>query len=433
MSGVSECSQLLSAFINKKINLSSSNFPIALNLLIKLQGVRSLDLSYNNLEDISELQIRYKNGPQIVTVINGDWDRAETPLRELFLQGNKIKDAGVATFFRKLEILDLSDNSIENFESNKDIPIVNPGLTDLRVLKLANNPLKIPSNDTSMIRTSETYNFLLHLNSLNYLDISNTNLQTIDFTLNLNKLSYLISDNLKITETQNVNGLPFTQLQYLSLQKSTGIKHEYFNTAKNLVFADFSGSDLATLNNFTKPNNFNPPIDWTKYNLAFLFVANTKLSSFDAIVNAPNLQYFGAMSSEFNTEINSPTLALADYRFSSLTDFSLAEQTATTNCNDREKCIQAPSTMDSLELVAAKFFCKTPLNASGICENPHQTCDGNTVSYKHSSGPNSVITEICCTVNENEEPSLPYLGSIPTTVRDGKRKICASLGPGIFN
>jgi hypothetical protein len=420
-SNVLACDTLTSTFAGKKLDFAASGFPIALDLLIKLQGVQALDLSNNGLKDISGLQERY-NG---ITVNSGKWGTStEGRFKELRLQNNEITDASVVQQFKYLETLNLANNKIEKID---DVSTSFSGLGSLRVLDLSNNPLSFPESNGQVDVGSFLYKFLRDTGALVYLDVSNTKLQNLDPFRGRPSLHYLIADNLKLNgrkDSMNLIGL-----QYVSMRNTTGVAAAMFRSSQELIYADFSGSDLNGFENFIPASNANNnSTPRSKNDLTFLFVTGSKATSFDAVPMAPNLAYFGAAHTGF-TEALGTNLVLADYRNTQVTDAGVEGQSLQSECTGKERCLQLETGKNAVDLSYTRYFCKSELNAQGECENPHQVCDASTITYKYHSGANSPVKQICCDVPEGVTPSLPGLGEIPSTVdpADGKAKICVDL------
>ncbi|HYX33918.1 MAG TPA: hypothetical protein VE954_12450 [Oligoflexus sp.] len=418
------CGELQNAFKGKKLNFASAGFPIALDLLIKLPSIRALDISNNGLKDITGLQT-YEGTKLIGT---GDWGRTGSPLLELWAQGNELSDASVVQYFPYLKKLDLSNNNITDLEGSaaiaRSLADSKIGITTLQYINLANNPITFPVVD-GLLENSATYKFLTAATAMTFVDISNTKIQSLRFAYSRH-VKYLVADNLNLTQDLSQSGA-LVSLQYVSLRNTTGVKEGYFRHSKNLIFADFTKSDLASLANFTEPSDPNDP-DWsyTKNDLSFLFVSGTKVSTFDPILTGPNLNYFGANDSAFTAAPGS-NLVLGDYRNTVVTDDPKATQVALVSCAGQPNCVAVPATVEATSLAYDRFFCKGDLNAQGVCETPHEVCDASTITYTHVDGPNSLITSICCNVPDGVNPSLPGIGNIATVNVGGVNKICVDV------
>ncbi|WP_411678844.1 leucine-rich repeat domain-containing protein [Clostridium thailandense] len=224
-----------------------------------LVNLKSLDLTYSQVEDISELK-GLKNLEELWLYDNKITDISAlkdlTNLKNLQLYGNQITDIPSLRGLTNLEYIDLGNNKIHDItllkelHNLKELNLVYNNITDVSSLKeLTNlNSLNLDNNNITDIsplgKLSNLKKLSLSSNkttdisplkgliNLNSLVLDDNNITDISPLKGLTNLNYLVLGSNKITDISPLEGL--TNLSMLRL-KDTPINEAYKETLKKYL------------------------------------------------------------------------------------------------------------------------------------------------------------------------------------------------------
>ena len=221
------------------ILIHNINYKKFYDLIINLKKLKYLDLSYNQiidisaLKDLTNLNTLYLDGNQISDI---SALKDLTNLNTLDLRNNQISDISTLEDLTNLNTLDLSDNQISDISALKD-------LTNLNTLDLSNNQI----SDISALKD---------LTNLNTLYLSNNQISDISALKDLTNLNTLYLHNNQISDISALKDL--TNLNNLYLHNNQIIDISALKDLTNLTYLKLSDnqiSDISALKDLTNLNN----------------------------------------------------------------------------------------------------------------------------------------------------------------------------------
>ncbi|WP_148698875.1 leucine-rich repeat domain-containing protein, partial [Silvanigrella aquatica] len=263
-----------------------------LNALTGAKNIKSLDLSYTDLNDLRALLFMPNLERLNLTgtkISNKDLNVLSNlkNLKSITLSNLNINDLkAISKNFPNIEELDISNNKnikniseIANLKNLKSLKASNIGITSLKDMGnlLQINNIDLSNNDLSMVDENDIQN-LINLTSITSLDLSNTNIKDsilnkyFDSISNQNILTKLtIRNNYnrnviggceKINIIDDIPNLSkLTNLSYLDLHgngcNDTNVSQKgltsslYFSNMKNLQYLDISNTPVKDLSNLT--------------------------------------------------------------------------------------------------------------------------------------------------------------------------------------
>ena len=196
-----------------------------LELLKKCKHLKSLDLSFNQIQDISflksltQLKSLHLSYNQIQDIF---FLESLTQLKSLHLSYNQIQDIFFLESLTQLKSLHLSYNQIQDYSFLKS-------LTQLQILDLSQNQI-------------QDYSFLKSLNQLQILDLSQNQIQDYSFLKSLNQLQVL---GLSQNQIQDISFLQsLNQLQTLDLSQNQIQDYSFLKSLNQLQTLDLSDNQI---------------------------------------------------------------------------------------------------------------------------------------------------------------------------------------------
>ncbi|XP_034933907.1 chaoptin [Chelonus insularis] len=280
--------------------------------------LRSLDLSYNSLEEISFKALRglkklnwLNMHSNHITSLDGDWDQVSETLTNGFfgenciaeiprvlsrfhnlvwlnLDDNNIVDVPESSLPKNIRTLSLNNNLLENF------PISISKLAVLSWLYLRGNSIKVlelPNLKSSSLELIDVSDNLIE--SIRFLTSTNSTLHVKDLNVSSNKLSIIPAGAFRFAETRRIH-LSFNNISFIDEDAFRGLENvlEYLNLENN----DLNNvpSALATLKRIT-----------------YLYLGNNDIYNISSDAFESFAEYLRALSLANNNLAAVPVAALA--------------------------------------------------------------------------------------------------------------------------
>jgi Leucine-rich repeat (LRR) protein len=295
---------------NKK--LTDEHLPIITELLKSNKTITTLDLSNNNITDVTSIINLLKTNETITTL---DLSNNTISKPGFFYKAlSKIKTIKHLDLSNQNNILDLSNSNITNIESIKKILEKDKTIT---TLDLSNNNITDVISIINLLKTNET---------ITTLDLSNNNITDVTSIINLLKTNKTITtldlSNTNITDYTSIIDLLKSNTTITTLDLSNN-NIEYVNfyrinySIRTLKHLDLSNNDLhfdESIMSFVVSFNTN------RFNLNYLNLSNNRLNRLPTELIGALMYYLWRskyiadedfQNIEFNDQIDSLTSSLA--------------------------------------------------------------------------------------------------------------------------